>query len=84
MVVKNPTAGFYHILHNPEVNPTINGSEMPDNGVWEVRHAHSRNEIPVMGIDAKGHDFCKRFPNSSGLSELPEHKRNGIEHERQR
>ena len=84
MVVKNPTAGFYHILYSPEVNPAINGSEMPDNGLWGVRHAHSRNEIPVMGTDTKGHDFCERFPSSSGLSELPEHKRNGIEHERQR
>ena len=73
-----------HALHSPEVNQAINGSEIPANGVWGVRHAHSMNEIPVMGIDAKGHDFCKRFPNSSGLSELPEREREGIEHERQR
>lgn len=82
MVLKNPTASFYHILYNPEVNPAINGSEIPANGVWGVRHAHSMNEIPVMGIDAKEHDFCQRFPNSSGLSELPERERDGIVHEK--
>ena len=73
-----------HALHSPEVNPAINGSEMPDNGVWEVRQVNSRYEVPAMGTDTKGPDFCQRFPNNSGLSELPEREREGIEHERQR
>ncbi len=82
MVIKNPTAGFYHVSHNPEVNPAISRSEMPDNEVWEVRQVHSNDETPVMGADVKEPDFCERFPNSSWLSELPERKREGIEHER--
>ena len=82
MVIKNPTEGFYHIFHNPEVNPAISRSEMPDNEVWEVRQVHSNDETPVMGADVKEPDFCERFPNSSWLSELPERKREGIGHER--
>ena len=82
MVIKNPTAGFYHIFHNPEVNPAISRSEMPDDEVWEVRQVHSNDETPVMGADVKEPNFCERFPNSSWLSELPERKREGIEHER--
>ncbi|MHB1622954.1 MAG: hypothetical protein ACYCR9_07040 [Cuniculiplasma sp.] len=80
-VIKNPTAGFYHVFHNPEVNPAISRSEMPDNEVWEVRRIHSSDEFSVMERDAKGSDFCKRFPSSSWLSELPERKGDGIEHE---
>ena len=74
-LLESSNVSSFHAVHSPEVNPAINGSEMQDNGVWGVRHAHSRNEIPVMGTDAKGHDFCQRFTNSSGLSELPEHER---------
>ena len=81
MVVKNPTAGFYHVFHNPEVNPAISRSEMPDDEVWEVRPDNSSDEFSVMEMDAKCPDFCERFPNSSWLSELPERKREGIEHE---
>jgi|AADL01.1.fsa_nt_gi hypothetical protein len=81
MVLKNPTAGFYHAFHNPEVNPTISRSEMPDDEMWEVRSDNSSDEFSVMGIDAKCQNFCKRFPNSSWLSELPERKREGIGHE---
>ena len=84
MVIKNPTAGFYHVLHNPEVNPAISRSEMPDDEVWEVRQVHSNDETPAMGADVKEPDFCERFPNSSWLSELPERKREGIVHEKQR
>ena len=84
MVIKNPTEGFYHIFHNPEVNPAISRSEMPDNEVWEVRQVHSNDETPVMGADVKEPDFCECFPNSSWLSELPERKREGIVHEKQR
>ena len=81
MVIKNPTAGFYHIFHSPEVSPAISGSEVPDNEVWEVRPDNSSDEFSVMEMDAKCPDFCERFPNSSWLSELPERKREGIEHE---
>ncbi|MHB1902458.1 MAG: hypothetical protein ACYCSO_10435 [Cuniculiplasma sp.] len=81
MVLKNPTTGFYHVLHNPEVNPAISRSEMPDDKVWEVRSDNSSDEFSVMERDAKGSDFCKRFPSSSWLSELPERKGDGIEHE---
>ena len=81
MVLKNPTAGFYHVFHNPEVNPAISRSEMPDDEMWEVRSDNSSDEFSVMGIDAKCPNFCKRFPNSSWLSELPERKREGIGHE---
>ncbi|MHB1441093.1 MAG: hypothetical protein ACYCWK_10325 [Cuniculiplasma sp.] len=81
MVLKNPTAGFYHVFHNPEVNPAISRSEMPDNKIWEVRQEHSSDEAFVMEGDTKVPDFCKRFPSSSWLSELPERKREGIAHE---
>ena len=84
MVIKNPTEGFYHIFHNPEVNPAISRSEMPDDEIWEVRQVHSNDETPVTEADVKEPDFCERFPNSSWLSELPERERNGIEHEKQR
>ena len=57
---------------------------MPDNEVWEVRQVHSNDETPAMGADVKEPDFCERFPNSSWLSELPERKREGIVHEKQR
>ena len=79
---KEPNSGFYHVLHNPEVNPAISRSEMPDDEVWEVRQVHSNDETPVMGADVKEPDFCERFSNSSWLSGLPERKREGIEHER--
>ncbi|MHB8358226.1 MAG: hypothetical protein ACYDCP_01825 [Thermoplasmataceae archaeon] len=82
MVIKNPTAGFYHVFHNPEVNPAISRSEMPDNEIWEVRPDNSSDEFSVMEMDAKCPDFCERFPNSSWLSELPERKREGIVHEK--
>ena len=81
MVLKNPTTGFYHVFHNPEVNPTISRSEMPDDEIWEVRSDNSSDEFSVMEIDAKCPNFCKRFPSSSWLSELPERKREGIGHE---
>ena len=82
--LKSSNGSGNHTCNNPEINLPISGSEMADNGEQAVRQAHSRNEIPVMGIGAKGHDFCERFPSSSGLSELPEREREGIEHERQR
>jgi len=53
MVIKNPTAGFYHVLHNPEVNPAISRSEMPDNEIWEVRSDNSSDELFVLEMDAK-------------------------------
>ena len=84
MVIKNPTAGFYHVLHNPEVNPAISRSEIPDDEIWEVRQVHSNDETSVMEADVKEPDFCECFPNSSWLSELPERKREGIVHEKQR
>ena len=84
MVIKNPTAGFYHVFHSPEVNPAISGSEVPDNEVWEVRQVNSSDESSVMEKDAKEPDFCERFPISSWLSELPERESEGIEHEKQR
>ena len=84
MVIKNPSAGFYHVFHSPEVNPAISGSEVPDNEVWEVRQVNSSGETSVMEKDAKEPDFCERFPSSSWLSELPERKSKGIEHEKQR
>ena len=66
MVIKNPTAGFYHILHSPEVSPAISGSEVPDNEVWEVRQESSSDETPVMGADAKDPDFCNVFQSVHG------------------
>ena len=66
MVIKNPTAGFYHIFHSPEVSPAISGSEVPDNEVWEVRQESSSDETPVMGADAKDPDFCNVFQSVHG------------------
>ena len=66
MVIKNPTAGFYHIFHNPEVNPAISRSEMPDDEIWEVRQVHSSDETPAMGVDVKEPDFCDVFQTVHG------------------
>ena len=66
MVIKNPTAGFYHVLHNPEVNPAISRSEMPDDEIWEVRQVHSSDETPAMGADVKEPDFCDVFQTVHG------------------
>ncbi len=81
VVIESSNVSTYPICNSPEVNPPISGSETVDNGEREVRQVHSRDEFPVMGIDPKGPDFCKRFSNSSGPSELPERKREGIAHE---
>ena len=66
MVIKNPTAGFYLVFHNPEVNPAISRSEMPDNKVWEVRSDNSSDESSVMERDAKCPDFCNVFQTVHG------------------
>ena len=66
MVIKNPSAGFYHVFHSPEVNPAISGSEVPDNEVWEVRQVNSSGETSVMGADAKDPDFCNVFQSVHG------------------
>lgn len=74
----------YCTCNNPEVNLPINGSETADNGEQAVKQEHISNEFSVMEMDAKDPDFCRCFPDSSVLSELPEREREGIEHERQR
>ena len=74
----------YYTCNSPEVNLPISGSETADNGEQAVRQEHSRGETLAMRADSKDPDFCQCFPNSSGLSELPEREREGIEHERQR
>ena len=79
--LKSSKGSENHTCNSPEVNLPINGSEAADNGEQEVRQDHSRDETPAMGADSKDPDFCQRFLNSSGLSELPEREREGIEHE---
>lgn len=80
-LIKRPDVGSIHLHGSREVRMPISGSETASEVMQPVRRVHSRDEFPVMGIDPKGPDFCKSFPNSSGLSELPERKREGIAHE---
>lgn len=63
------------------VRMTISGSETASHGMQPVRRVHSSDEFSAMEMDAKGPDFCKCFPNSSGLSELLEREREYIAHE---
>ena len=83
-LMKCPKVGSIHMRGSREARMPISGSEAASDGMQPVRQVHSNSESPVMGGDAKGPDFCKRFPNSSWPSELPDHKRKGIEHEKQR
>jgi len=83
-LIKCPNADSIYIHGSREVRMTISGSETTSHGVQPVRRVHSSDEFSVMEMDAKGPDFCKCFPNSSWLSELPDRESEGIEHERQR
>ena len=83
-LLKSSVVSSYHVFHRLEVNLPISGSEVASNGMQPVRQVHSSDGFSVMETDAKCPDFCERFPNSSWLSELPERKREGIVHEKQR
>ena len=83
-LIKRPNVDSIHMHGSREVRMPISGSEVASHGMQPVRQVHSNDETPVMGADVKEPDFCERFPNSSWLSELPERKREGIVHEKQR
>ena len=83
-LIKRPDVDSIHMHGSREVRMPISGSEVASHGMQPVRPDNSSDEFSVMEMDAKCPDFCERFPNSSWLSELPERKREGIVHEKQR
>jgi len=49
----------------------ISGSETASHGMQPVRQVHSSDESPVMGMDAKGPDFCNAFQPVLGHQSYP-------------
>jgi hypothetical protein len=73
-LIKRPNVGSYHAYRSEEVMIRIIGREIGSKVMQPVRQDHNRNEVPAMGTDAKGPDFCKRFANSSGPQIHPDVK----------
>ena len=73
-LMKHPNVGSYHAHRSVEVRIRIIGREVESNGMQPVRQDHNRNEVPAMGTDAKGPDFCKRFATGSGQQIHPDVK----------
>jgi hypothetical protein len=80
-LIKRPDLDSIHMHGSMEVRMPISGSETASEVMQPVRRVHSSDEFSAMEMDAKGPDFCKCFPGSPGLSELPEREREGIAHE---
>lgn len=57
-LIESSIVSSVSVIQSLEVKSSISRSETTVNGVREVRQVHSRNEIPVTGIDTKGPDFC--------------------------
>ena len=70
-LIKRPDVDSIHIHGNREVRIPISRSETVSEGMQPVRQARSSDEASAMEGDAKGPDFCQRFPTGSGSQIRP-------------